>query len=76
MIEREKLICMLVGYYSAKHPNTTGMDLTIYLDQQLIEANQPKLGKEDVELLDSLLAETMIKVLGSGINRKIRRSIQ
>ena len=75
MMEREKLICMLVGYYTAKHPNTTGEDLSIYLDQQLIEANQPKLGKDDIELLDSLLAETIIKVLGTGINRSQRRSV-
>ena len=75
MIEREKLICMLVGYYTGKHPNATGIELSEYLDQQLIEANQTKLTKDDLDLLDSLLAETVIKVLGMGLNRKIRRSV-
>lgn len=74
MIEREKLICMLVGWYTGKNPNISAIDLRISIDQHLIECNQQPLDKNDNELLDNLIAETIIKVLGSGINRKTRRA--
>lgn len=75
MLEREKLICMLVGRYTAKNPNIDAVGLRIQIDQHLIECHQPPLGIDDNDLLQELIDETIISVLGQGINRKTRRTI-
>jgi len=77
-MERSNLICCLVGKFSALKPDITAEDLRIKIDQHLQECNLTPLGteKNDVELLQELLDETMISVLGAGINRKTRRSMR
>jgi len=75
MIEREKLICCLVGRYSALNPNISGKDLQISIDQHLLKCNMLPLGKDDTDLLEQLLGETIISILLQGINRKTRRNV-
>jgi len=74
-VERDRLICCLVGKFSALEPNITAEDLRIKIDQHLQECNFTSIGTEDddLELFDDLLNETMMSVIGSGINRKMRR---
>lgn len=74
MIERSNLIAMLVGYSVANNKNIDGSDLKIVLDNHLIKCHQQPLGKEDTELLQQVLDELIISVLGQGLNRKDRRS--
>ena len=66
---------MLVGWFSAKNDNITGDNLRIILDQSLQESHFSSLGTEpnDIELLSELLGETMLHVMGKGINRDTRR---
>lgn len=72
-MERNNLICSLFGWYSAKIPNIKGEDLKIMIDNSLMESHLTPLGKEDNQLLDELLGEIMISVMGKGINRETRR---
>lgn len=74
-MERSYLICMLVGWFTAKKPDIKADDLRIQIDQSLTDSKLTTLGSEpnDVQLLEELLGETMISVLGKGINRETRR---
>ena len=74
-LERKNLICCLVGYYSAKNPNIKGNDLKIEIDNHLFASKFTPLGteKDDIELLDELIGETMMSVIGRGFNRRDRR---
>ena len=76
-MERDRLICCLVGRYSTLNPSINADDLRIKIDQHLAECNLTSLGTEsnDKELMQDLLDETIISVLGRGINRKMRRTI-
>ncbi len=75
-MERDRLICCLVGRYTALEPRINSQDLRIKIDNHLFEYKLTPLGTEpnDSELLQELLDETMISVLGQGINRKTRRN--
>lgn len=75
-MERNYLICCLVGQITTKHPNISADDLRISIDQRLTECHLSNLGQEesDVQLLQDLLDETMMSVLLQGVNRKQRRS--
>ncbi len=73
-MERNNLICCLVGWYSAKKPNINGNDLKIEIDNHLFASKFTPLGTEDNELLDELIGETIMSVIGRGFNRKDRRS--
>lgn len=75
-MERDRLICCLVGRFVALEPSISSVDLKIKIDQHLQECNLTSIGTEegDVELLQDLLDETIFSVLGRGINRKMRRS--
>ena len=75
-MERNYLICMLVGQFVAKDSSINSEDLRIKIDQALTKACMTTLGTEegDIQLLNELLGETMIYVIGQGINRKQRRS--
>lgn len=75
-MERDRLICCLVGRYTALEPRINSQDLRIKIDNHLFECKLTPLGTEpnDTELLQELLDETMISVLGQGINRKTRRN--
>lgn len=76
-MERERLICCLVGKYSALDNTIDAQDIRIKIDQHLQACNMSTLGMEkgDDELLQDLLDETIFSVLGAGINRKTRRSL-
>ena len=77
-MERDRLICCLVGKFSALEPNITAEDLRIKIDQHLQECNFTSIGTEDgdLELIQDLLDETMMSIMGAGINRKMRRGIK
>jgi len=74
-MERKNLICLLVGWHAAKNENIDGIDVKILIDNELINAKFTPLGTEpgDVELLQELLGETMMYVIGKGYNRRDRR---
>jgi len=75
MMERDNLICMLIGWYSAKNIYDDHMDIKIKVDNALSNAKFTPLGTEpnDLQLMDELLGETMMYVMGQGYNRKERR---
>lgn len=77
-MERDRLICCLVGKFSALDRNITADDLRVKIDQHLQECNFTSIGTEegDLELLQDLLDETMMSVMGAGINRKMRRDVK
>jgi hypothetical protein len=66
---------MLAGWFMSENPSMTGDDLRIHIDQRLEKCCLSRLGqeKDDLQLIDELLGETMIYVIGLGINRKDRR---
>lgn len=73
-MERNYLISMLIGKHAALgHLDSDSLRHQVDLD--LLEGKMTPLGQEegDQTLLDELLAEVMIHVLGRGINRKQRR---
>lgn len=74
-MERSNLICMLVGWFTAKKPDITANDLRIQIDQSLTDSKLTTIGTEpnDLQLLQELLGEAMISVMGKGINRETRR---
>lgn len=76
MIERGKLICMLVGKFTERNPRIEAQDLRIQIDQHLLACNQSILGIDDNQLLQDLIDETILSVLGQGINRQQRRSVK
>jgi hypothetical protein len=73
-VERNNLVCVLIGRFTTIYPNITGEDLRITIDQHLIKCNQLPLSLEENGLLQSLIDETVISVLGMGVNRKERRN--
>jgi len=77
-MERDRLICCLVGKYSALDKTIQAEDLRIKIDQHLEQFNMIPLGQEegDDDLMQDLLDETIFSVLSGGFNRKYRRSHQ
>lgn len=76
-MERARLICCLVGWYTRDDPSISSTDLKIKLDEHLIHSKMTPLGTEegDIDLLQDLLDETMFSVLARGFNRKDRRRL-
>ena len=76
-MERDRLICCLLGKYTALQPNISPEDLRVKIDQHLIECQFTPLGTEhgDNDLLQDLLDETMFSVIGRGVNREMRRKV-
>ena len=74
-MERNYLICSLLGWFCAKEPNLSGSDLKIKIDQTLTDSKFTPLGTEDtdMQLLDETAAELLMSVIGRGHNRKNRR---
>ena len=74
-MERNYLICSLLGWFCAKEPNLSGSDLKIKIDQVLADSKFTPLGTEDtdMQLLDETTAELLMSVIGRGFNRKDRR---
>ncbi len=76
-MERNHLICILTGWFSAKQESLEGGDLKIMIDQRLIESGFSTLGSEksDAQLLLEMESELLMSVMGRGYNRKDRRTI-
>jgi len=74
-MERNYLICSLLGWFCAKKPSIGGSDLKIKIDQVLADSKFTPLGTEDtdMQLLDETAAELLMSVIGRGYNRKDRR---
>ncbi len=74
-MERHWLICGLLGWFCAKEQSITSLDLRIKIDQFLENSKFTPLGSEDgdLQLLDEMIAEFTMSVIGRGFNRKDRR---
>jgi len=74
-MERHWLICGLLGWFCAKEPDITSLDLRIKIDQFLDDSKFTSLGTEDgdLRLLDEMISEFTMSVIGRGYNRKDRR---
>jgi len=74
-MERDHLICCLFGRITASKPDISSSDLKIELDNVLIESKFTPLGteKNDVTLLQELIGELQMSLMGRGYNRKKRR---
>ena len=66
---------MLIGRIAASNPSINGQDLREEIDKELTKCHFTLLGYEegDTTLLDELIGETMMYVIGQGINRRQRR---
>jgi len=75
MMERNWLICGMLGWFCAKAPDITSDDLRIKIDQMLSDSKFTPLGSEigDLQLLDEMIGEFTMSVLGRGFNRRDRR---
>lgn len=75
-MERDWYICSLLGYFCAKKPGITSDDLKIEIDQSLADSKFTPLGteKNDLNLLDEMIGEITMSILGRGFNRKDRRT--
>ena len=69
------MVCTLVGYFIGLDKNIRSEDLSIQIDEVLIASKFTALGKEDgdLQLLDELISELTMSVLGRWYNRKDRR---
>jgi len=72
-MERNYLICALMGKFVEQDNSISGGDLKIKIDQALENCCMTPLGVKDTTLLDEILGEIMISVLGAKINRADRR---
>lgn len=72
-MERNWLICVLMGYISRDDPNIIGADLRIKIDNRLIDSGFTPLDENDLQLMGEVEAELLMSVIGSGHNRKDRR---
>jgi len=74
-MERNYLICSLIGWFCAKESSIGGSDLKIKIDQVLADSKFTSIGTEDtdMQLLDETAAELLMSVIGRGYNRKDRR---
>jgi len=74
-MERHHLICGLLGYFVGLDKTITSADLSIKIDQMLESSKFTPLGSEegDLQLLDEMIAEFTMSVIGRGFNRKDRR---
>ncbi len=76
-MERNYLISGLMGWFCAKEPSIDGADLKVKIDQVLADSGFTLLGteKDDMQLLDEMVAEFLMSVMGRKFNRKDRRQI-
>ena len=77
-MERNWLICGMIGYFCAKFPNISSDDLRYKIDEFLIESKFTPLGTEDGDstLLDEMIAELTMSGIGRGFNRADRRKMK
>ena len=71
-MERDHLICCMFGRITAKKPDINAEDLKIELDNFLFDSKFTPLGTEnnDVTLLEELIAELQMSIIGRGYNRR------
>ena len=64
-----------MGWFCAKEPHITSEDLRIKIDQMLSDSKFTPLGTEkgDLQLLDEMIGEFTMSLLGRGYNRRDRR---
>lgn len=74
-MERSHLISGLIGWFCAKEPGIDSIDLKIKIDQVLVDSGFTLLGteKDDIHLLDEMVAEFLMSVMGKKFNREDRR---
>ena len=74
-MERHHLICGLLGYFVGLDKTITSKDLSVKIDQMLEVSKFTPLGTEegDLQLLDEMIAEFTMSVIGRGFNRADRR---
>ncbi len=72
-MERNYLICALMGKFVEQNHSITSIDLRIKIDQALQVSCMTPLNSNDAELLDEVTGEMMIHVIGKKINRSQRR---
>jgi len=74
-MERNYLIAGLMGWFCAKQPHIDGVDLKVKIDQVLSDSGFTLLGteKDDLQLLDEMVAEFLMSVMGRKFNRNDRR---
>lgn len=74
-MERDHLICCLFGRITASKPDIDSQDLRIEIDNVLSESKFTTIGTEpnDIQLLDELIGELQMSLMGRGYNRKDRR---
>ena len=65
----------MLGWFCAKEPDITSENLRIKIDQLLADSKFTPLGTEkgDLQLLDEMIGELTMSVIGRGFNRKDRR---
>ena len=74
-MERHHLICGLLGYFVGLDKTITSKDLSVKIDQMLEVSKFTPLGTEDgdLQLLDEMIGEFTMSVIGRGFNRADRR---
>ena len=75
-MERNFLICGLIGQFCADNKSIDGLDLHIMIDEVLINSGFTILGPEDEKLLDEMTGEFQMSLIGRGYNRKDRRKFE
>jgi len=73
-MERNYLICALMGKFVEQDHSISAEDLRVKIDQALENSCMTPIGADDMQLLDEVLGEIMISVLGAKINRAQRRN--
>lgn len=68
-VERRALICFCLGFIQGATKMNTA-DAKIFLDQKLIEMNQPMMTKDEMEYMRDLNDEMGFTLMQMGINRK------
>lgn len=74
-MERNWIICSMLGWFCAKEKDITSDDLKIKIDQYLFDSKFTPLGTEpgDLQLLDEMIGELTMAGIGRGFNRGDRR---
>lgn len=77
-MERNWLICSMLGWFCAKQPGISSEDLRYKIDDFLMQSKFTPLGTEDgdLQLLDEMIGELTMSALGRGFNRKDRRNVK
>lgn len=74
-MERHHMICGLLGFFVGENINIKSVDLSFKINEMLLASKFTPLGSEegDLQLLDEMIAEFTMSVIGRGFNRADRR---